>query len=233
MSVRTRPGLASSTVTPVPSRAAASESVSRDSAAFDVAYADQPAFGAVPHPAADVQHPAGPAGHHRRQHRVGEQERAAQVGLEHPPPVVRVGLPRRGLGALAQAGVAHQQVDRAEVPGDVVDGGPHLAGPGDVGRHRDAAPAGRGPPRRRTASSAGRGCAPSARRARRRPASASATSRPMPRPAPVTERDLPARGQAPRRTAPVRRAASATAASRAAVASSTVRVRSGARNRSA
>ena len=163
MSVRTSPGLISSTTTPVPSRAAARMSVRRPSPAFDVPYADQLRPRRVPHPAAEVQHPAAAAGHHRRQHRVGEQERPAQVGLDHPPPVVRVGLPRQRGRPLSQPRVAHQQVDRAEVAGHRVHRGPDLVAAGHVGGHGHRAATGR----RDLAAAprpAGRGCDPADRR---------------------------------------------------------------------
>ena len=144
MSVRTRPGLTSSRVTPVPSRAAASESVSRDSPAFDTAYADHSACGRWPMPLPTCSTRPDP-----RATIAGSTSWASRNGPRRLVSTTRhqssgSACPGVRRGPLAESRVAHQQVDGAEVAGHGVDRGPHLVPPRDVGGHRHGAAAGPG-----------------------------------------------------------------------------------------
>src|SRR5699024_69464 len=85
-------------------------------------------------------HTAAAPGQHAGDQCAGEQERAVDVGGQHLGELLRVRLPQRHLG-VHQAGIVHQQVDRAEgelgLPGGGVDRDPV----GDVGgQHHGAAP---------------------------------------------------------------------------------------------
>jgi class 3 adenylate cyclase len=135
------------------------------------------------------------------------------------------------LRGLLGAGVADEQVEWPQVPGHALHGCAHGVPVGDVGRHRH------GPPARRdhVGHDGVQPTAVAAEQPHRHPLAGQGQRDVAADPPPPAgdQRDLLPESHQPRWTAPTRRDASATAASRAAVASSTVRVRSGARNRSA
>ncbi|CAM3818822.1 hypothetical protein ISCU110981_17640 [Isoptericola cucumis] len=95
--------------------------------------------------AVEVDHATAAARQHARHHVPRQQERAAHVGLQHRPPLVRVGRPQRHLGVDAP-GVVDQQVHRTEATLRhrrlrAPDGGCDGPGVGHVARQRDGGPA--------------------------------------------------------------------------------------------
>lgn len=85
----------------------------------------------------------GPAGPHGRHRRLRPDEQGEDIGLQHDPPVLRIGLLEDGLG-MAQPGVVDHDVEPAGRLGGPADEALHLVHLPHVHHHGLTAPAGGG-----------------------------------------------------------------------------------------